>query len=473
MANEQFDLIVIGAGPGGYVASIRAAQLGFKVACVEKEKTLGGTCLNVGCIPSKALLESSEHYLQAKTKFQKHGIVVGEVKLDLETMMKRKEGVVRQLTNGVQYLFKKNGVEWAKGHGRFAGIEGDQKIVEVEAQDGSKRTLQAPRVLIATGSTPVELPFLKFDGKKVLSSTEALSLPEVPKHLVIIGGGVIGLEMGSVWSRLGAKVTIVEYQDRVANGFDLGVAVELQKILTKQGIEFRLNSKCLGAANTGAVILVEVESRSDGTKSMLEADYVLVSTGRRPYTGGLNLEKVGLETNKQGQVEIDSHFQTKVPGIYAIGDVVRGAMLAHKAEEEGIAAVEIMKNQAGHVFYEAIPGVVYTHPELASVGYTEEQLKEKGIPYKAGSFSFMPNGRAKAMEDTEGFVKVLGHAETGALLGMHIVGPRAGDLIHEGVLVLEYGGTVEDLARSSHAHPSLPEVIKEAAMVAAGHPLHM
>ena len=473
MADPQaFDLIVIGSGPGGYVAAIRAAQLGFKVACVEKDKTLGGTCLNVGCIPSKALLESSEQYHQAKTKFSKHGIVTGQVSINLEQMMKRKDGIVRQLTQGVAYLFKKNKIEWVKGHGRLAGSEGQDKIVEVEGEEG-KKSLRAPRVLLATGSEPVALPFLPFDGKRVLSSTEALSIPEIPKHLVVIGGGVIGLEMGSVWSRLGAKVTVIEFLDRIANGFDLQVAAELQKSLTKQGIEFRLNSKCLGARDAGEWKIVEVESRTDGSKSQIECDYVLVATGRRAYTKNLGLEAMGIATDKLGRIEIDSHFQTRVPGIYAIGDVVQGAMLAHKAEEEGVAAAEIMAGQAGHVNYEAIPGVIYTWPELASVGFTEEQLKEKGIAYKVGTFPFNVNGRAKAMEESEGMVKVIADAKTDRMLGMHIVGARAGDMIAEGVAVMEFGGSAEDIARTSHAHPSLAEVVREAALAVNQRALHL
>ncbi len=473
MADPQaFDLIVIGSGPGGYVAAIRAAQLGFKVACVEKDKTLGGTCLNVGCIPSKALLESSEQYHQAKTKFSKHGIVTGEVSINLEQMMKRKDGIVRQLTQGVAYLFKKNKIEWVKGHGRLAGIEGQDKIVEVESDEG-KKSLRAPRVLLATGSEPVALPFLPFDGKRVLSSTEALSIPQVPKHLVVIGGGVIGLEMGSVWSRLGAKVTVIEFLDRIANGFDLQVAAELQKSLTKQGIEFRLSSKCLGARDAGEWKIVEVESRADGSKSQIECDYVLVATGRRAYTKNLGLETMGIGTDKLGRIEIDSHFQTPVPGIYAIGDVVQGPMLAHKAEEEGVAAAEIMAGQAGHVNYDAIPGVIYTWPELASVGFTEEQLKEKGIAYKVGTFPFNVNGRAKAMEESEGMVKVIADAKTDRMLGMHIVGARAGDMIAEGVAVMEFGGSADDIARTSHAHPSLAEVVREAALAVNQRALHL
>jgi dihydrolipoamide dehydrogenase len=475
MATETFDLVVIGSGPGGYVAAIRAAQLGFKTACIEKDKTLGGTCLNVGCIPSKALLESSEHYSQAKNKFQKHGILVSDLKVDLSQMMKRKNDVVRQLTGGIAMLFKKNGVEWVKGHGKITGRAGDQITIEAKGTEGT-RTLSTKRVLIATGSVPIELPFLKFDGQNIISSTEALEMSEIPKHLVVIGGGVIGLEMGSVWSRLGSKVTVVEFNEKIlgGGGTDAQAAAELQKALTKQGIEFKLNSKCLGAkVSKPGSVLVEIENRLDQSKTTIECDRVLVSTGRKPYTEGLGLDQVGLTPDKAGRVEIDAHYATKAPGIYAIGDVVTGPMLAHKAEEEGIAAVELMAGQKGHVNYNAIPNVVYTWPELASVGKTEEELKAAGIEFKSGSFPFMANGRAKAMDETEGFVKIIADAKTDRLLGMHIVGPRAGDLIAEGASVIEFGGSAEDIARTCHAHPTLPEVVKEAALAVSKRQIHM
>lgn len=470
---QQYDLVVIGGGPAGYVAAIRAAQLGFKTACVEKRGALGGTCLNVGCIPSKALLESSEHYVMAKNKFAKHGIVVGDVKLDLDAMMKRKDGVVRQLTQGVAGLFKKHKIDWLKGHGALKGGKAGDFSVQVSGGEGGDVTVKAKRVLLATGSDVTGLPFLPFDGKKVVSSTEALELPAVPKHLVIIGGGVIGLEMGSVWSRLGAKVTVIEYLDRIANGFDLQSAKELQKALVKQGLEFRLSAKCLGAKKQGDWMLVEAEDMTTKEKFTLEADVILVATGRKPYTEKLGLETVGVSLDKQGRVEIDGHYQTRCPGIYAVGDIVAGAMLAHKAEEEGIAAVEIMAGQHGHVNYHAIPGVVYTWPELASVGFTEEELKEKNIAYKAGQFPFLANGRAKAMDEVEGFVKILADAKTDRVLGAHIVGPRAGDLIAEIATTIDFGGTAEDIARTSHAHPSLPEVVKEAAMAVNKRQIHM
>ncbi|MBC7693217.1 MAG: dihydrolipoyl dehydrogenase [Methylotenera sp.] len=472
MSAENFDVIVIGGGPAGYVAAIRAAQLGFKTVCVEKGKTLGGTCLNVGCIPSKALLDSSEHYHYAKTKFAKHGVMVSDVKLDLPAMMKRKDAVVRQLVNGVAGLFKKHKIETVTGHGKLAGLEGDLKKVEVETETG-KRTLLAPRILLATGSEATQLPFLPFDGKRVLSSTEALEIPEVPKHLVVIGGGVIGLELGSVWSRLGAKVTVIEFQDRIVPGVDRQAGAELHKSLVKQGLEFKLLTKCLGATKSGDWMLVEAEEIATKNKFTLECDYVLVSTGRRPYTAGLGLETFGITTDKMGRIGIDSHFQTSAPGIYAVGDIVAGPMLAHKAEEEGIAAIEIMAGQAGHVNYEAIPNVVYTWPELACVGATEEELQERGVEYKAGSFPFMANGRAKAMDETDGFVKILADAKTDRVLGVHIVGARASDMIAEAVAVMEFGGSAGDIARTSHAHPTLPEIMKEAAMAVSKRQIHM
>jgi dihydrolipoamide dehydrogenase len=472
MAVENFDLIVIGGGPAGYVAAIRAAQLGMKTVCIDKRGTFGGTCLNVGCIPSKALLDSSEKFYHTKTKLQKHGIMCGEVKLDLAQMMKRKDAVVRQLVNGVAGLFKKNKVEGITGTATFVSGNPQEKTIQVDSDKGS-RTLSAPHVLIATGSEPSPLPFLPFDGKSVLSSTEILELSEVPKHLVVIGGGVIGLEMGSVWMRLGAKVTVVEFMDRICSGVDKQTANELHKSLIKQGMEFRLATKCTGASRENNQLVVHLEEISSGNKSQLECDKILVSTGRRPYTQNLGLEKIGIKTDKAGRIEVDSHYQTALPGVYAVGDVIIGPMLAHKAEEEGIAAVEIMAGQAGHVNYQAIPNVIYTWPELASVGYSEEELQAKGIQYKVGSFPFLANGRAKAMEETEGFVKVLSDKTTDRLLGMHIVGPWASDLIGEATSVIEFGGSAEDIARTCHAHPTLSEVVKEAAMAVDKRQIHM
>jgi dihydrolipoamide dehydrogenase len=464
METQKYDLIVIGGGPGGYIASIRAAQLGFKTACVEMNRTLGGTCLNVGCIPSKALLDSSEHFYHAKNKLQKHGVIVsGDVKLDLSQMMKRKEGVVRQLTNGIAGLFKKNKIDWHIGKGKLLGKQGEDHQVEVSGESG-KTVIAAPRVIIATGSEPSSLPFLPFDRKRVLSSTEALEIPEVPKHLVVVGGGVIGLELGSVWLRLGAKVTVVEFQDRILPPIDQQMGRELYKSLIKQSMEFKLATKCLGAKVGKDQVVIEVEEIATGTKSEIEADYVLVATGRRPYTANLGLETVGITTDKAGRIPIDAHYQTQAPGVFAVGDCVEGLMLAHKAEEEGVAAVELMAGVAGHVNYEAIPNVVYTWPELACVGATEEELKSRGVEFKAGTFPFSANARAKAMEETEGLVKILADTHTDRVLGVHIVGPRASDMIAEAVVVMEFCGSAEDIARSSHAHPTLAEVVKEAAL---------
>lgn len=460
---ETFDLIVIGGGPAGYTGAIRAAQLGFKTVCIEKDKVLGGTCLNVGCIPSKALLESSEHYYQAKNKLSKHGVMIGDLKLDLGAMLKRKEAIVRQLTNGIAGLFKKNKVEWAQGLGRLTGKDGQNYVVEAKGEAGT-RTFSAPRVLLCTGSEPTALPFLPFDEKRVLSSTGALSIPEVPKHLVVIGGGVIGLELGSVWLRLGARVTVIEFQNGFLSLMDQTAAAELSKALQRQGMEFKFGTKCTGARKEGAGMVVQTEEIATGTKSQIECDYVLVSTGRRPYSAGLGLENIGLATNKFGRVDIDQQFQTVVPGIYAVGDLVDGPMLAHKAEEEAVAAVEIMSGQYGHVNYDAIPNVIYTWPELASVGATEEELKTRGVEYKVGTMPFMANARAKTMEETEGLVKILSDAKTDQVLGAHIVGPRASDLLAEIVATMEFGGSAEDIARTTHAHPTLSEVVKEAAL---------
>ncbi len=464
MEAENFDLVVIGAGVAGYVAAIRASQLGMKVACIEKGKTLGGTCLNVGCIPSKALLESSEQYHNVKHKFAKHGVICNDVKMDVGQMVKRKNDIVRQLTNGIQFLFKKNKIEWVQGLGQFESIQGDKKIIAVKADDGKVRTLSSAKVIIATGSVPSALPFLPFDGKNVVSSTEALDFTEVPATLVVIGGGVIGVEMGSVWARLGSKVTVVEFLDRILPGCDLQAAKELQKSLVKLGMEFKLSSKCLGAKAQGGKMLLEAEDMVAKAKFTLECDKILVATGRRAYSEGLGLDKIGIAVDKAGKIPVDKHWQTSVPGIYAAGDIISGPMLAHKAEEEGIAIAEHLAGQSGHVNYDAIPSVVYTWPELSSVGATEEDLKTKNIAYKVGSFQFMPNARAKAMEASEGFVKVLADAKTDKLLGVHIVGPWASELIAESVSVMEFGGSAEDIARTCHAHPTLSEVVKEAAM---------
>lgn len=469
---EQFDLIIIGGGPAGYVGAIRAAQLGMKVVCVEKRPTLGGTCLNVGCIPSKALLDSSEHYSMVQNKFQKHGIEVSGVKLNLEQMIARKNTVVKQLTQGIAGLFKKNKVEWAQGFGKFAGIEGEFKIVEVDGVLG-KRTLKAPKVMIATGSEPIELPNLKFDGKKIISNVEALNLQEVPGHLVVVGGGVIGLELGSVWKRLGAKVTVVEFMDKLLTVMDQQIANEAKKSFIKQGLEFKLSTQALGAKPAGNKMILEVMDRGTQAKDSIECDLILVATGRRPYSEGLALDKIGLKTDEKGRVDINDHFETAVKGVYAVGDTVRGPMLAHKAEEEGIAAVEIMAGQAGHVNYNAIPWVVYTWPEIAGVGATEDELKTKGVDYKSGTFPFMANGRAIAMDESEGMVKILADAKTDRVLGIHMFGPRASDMIVEATTVMEYGGSAEDIARTCHAHPTLSETVKEAALAVGGRKIHL
>ena len=472
---QNFDLIVIGSGPAGYVAAIRAAQLQMNVACIEKRNTFGGTCLNVGCIPSKALLDSSEHYANAQHEFIKHGIEVGELRLNLAQMMKRKDTVVQQLTQGIAGLFKKNKVHAITGVGRLR--QGAQGIeVDVTDPDGNMRTLRAKNILLATGSEPIELPFLPFDGVHILSSTEALELTSVPQHLIVVGGGVIGLELGSVWCRLGAKVSVVEYQDHIAGNIDRQMSEALRKALTRQGLEFILNTECTGATLDPQEHrhAVHLKDRSSGATTDLVGDVILVSTGRKPYTQNLGLEEVGLQTDRTGRLGVDSHYQTKIPGIYAIGDIIDGPMLAHKAEEEGIAAVERMAGQAGHVNYRAIPNVIYTWPEFATVGASEEELKSQGVAYKSGSFPFLANGRAKAaMNATEGFVKILADEKTDRLLGMHVLGPWASDLIVEGVSVMEFGGSAEDIARSSHAHPTLSEAVREAAMAVAKRQIHL
>ena len=455
----SFDLIVVGGGPGGYVAAIRAAQLGMKVGCIEKEAALGGVCLRVGCIPSKAMLDSSEHFHMAQTSFETHGIGVSGLKLDLSRMLKRKEEVVSTLTGGVAGLFKKNKIEWIKGHGRFRPSRGNMKVLEVNGDE-----YEAPNVIIATGSAPVELPFMKFDRESIVDSTGALSFSEVPKHLVVVGGGVIGLELGSVWKRLGARVTVVEFQDRIVPPMDQHLGQELQKSLIQLGIEFKLATKCLGAEKTSKGFAVQLEDRSTGEKSTLECDKILVSVGRAPYTADLGLDQVAVKKDERGRIDIDLHFKTNVDGIYAIGDVVRGPMLAHKAEEEGVVCAEIISGKPGHMNYNLVPSVVYTWPELAMVGATEEELKEDGVDYKSGRFPFAANCRAIAMNEKGGMVKILADSRTGRILGGHVLGPQASNLIGEIVAVMEFGGTAEDLGRICHAHPTLSEAVKEAAM---------
>jgi dihydrolipoamide dehydrogenase len=459
---QQYDLIVLGGGPGGYVAAIRAAQLGMKVACVEKESALGGTCLRVGCIPSKALLDSSELFEQIQHKAEAHGIGVSDLQIDVSKMLKRKNGVVDGLTRGIAGLFKKNEIEWVKGFGRLAGTD----RVEAEGEDG-KQTLQAKNIILASGSVPVELPFLKFDHERIIDSTGALEIPEVPEHLVVVGGGVIGLELGSVWLRLGAKVTVLEMADTILPGMDAEIVKQADKILRKQGFDIRTGTKVTGAEREGDKVTVPVEGADP-----IEADYVLVAVGRRAYTEGMGFEEAGVRLER-GVIQVDERFHTGAGNIYAIGDAIGGRMLAHKAEEEGVAAVEHIAGKHGHVNYAAVANVVYTWPEIASVGVTEQEAKESGAEFKVGKFPFMANGRAKAMGETDGLVKVIADAKTDRLLGLHILGPRASDLIAEAALAIEFESSAEDIARTVHAHPTLPEAVKEAALGVDGRMIHM
>ncbi|EPY01397.1 dihydrolipoyl dehydrogenase [Magnetospirillum fulvum] len=469
MSDSSFDLVVIGGGPGGYVAAIRAAQLGLSVAIVEKRPTLGGTCLNVGCIPSKALLAASHHYHTAAHGLGAFGVKVAGVELDLPAMMAHKDKVVADNTKGIDFLLKKNKITRILGAGSLAG----NGQVTVTAADGAVSTVAARSIVLATGSEVTPLPGLAIDEEVFVSSTGALALPQVPKRLVVIGGGVIGLELGTVWSRLGSEVTVVEYLDRILPFHDLEVSKTMTRLLGQQGIGFKLATKVVAGERKGAGAVLTLEPAAGGATETLEADIVLVAIGRRPYVEGLGLEAAGVDLTKRGFVKIDGSFRTSVPGIYAIGDVVGGAMLAHKAEEEGVALAEILAGQHGHVNYEAIPSVVYTWPEVASVGRTEEQLKEAGIAYSVGKFPFLANGRARSMNDTDGFVKILADAATDQVLGAHIIGPNAGDLIAEIVLAIEFGAAAEDIARTCHAHPALSEAVKEAALAANGRAIHV
>ncbi|UZF90268.1 dihydrolipoyl dehydrogenase [Bosea sp. NBC_00550] len=464
-----YDLVVIGTGPGGYVCAIRAAQLGLKVAVVEKRKTHGGTCLNVGCIPSKALLHASEMFEEAGHTFEKLGIVVGKPKLDLKAMMAHKQETIDANVNGVGFLLKKNKIDAFHG---TAAIPAAGKVI-VTAEDGKTQEIETKNIVIATGSESAPLPGVEIDEKTVVTSTGALEIGTVPKELVVVGAGVIGLEIGSVWARLGAKVTVVEYLDRILPGMDGEIAKQFQRILEKQGFTFQLGSKVtkVETAKKGGAT-VTVEPAAGGEAKTLNADIVLVAIGRRPNTDGLGLDKAGVATEK-GRVVIDDHFKTNVAGIYAIGDVVRGPMLAHKAEDEGVAVAEIIAGKAGHVNYDAIPGIVYTAPEVAAIGKTEEELKTAGVEYKIGKFPFTANGRARAIRHTDGFVKVLADAKTDRVLGCHIIGPHAGDLIAEVTVLMEFGGSAEDLARTCHAHPTLAEAVKEAAMAVEKRQIHM
>jgi dihydrolipoamide dehydrogenase len=467
MTQNKVDLIVIGAGPGGYVAAIRAAQLGMSVLCVEKRKTLGGTCLNVGCIPSKALLYSSHKYEEAEHRFADLGINVGKVSLDLKQMLDHKDKVVDQLTKGIDFLFKKNKVMRLEGTARIRSS--GEVLIKTET---GEETWHTTHILIATGSESASLPGIKIDEKKVVSSTGALSLKKVPESLIVVGGGYIGLEMGSVWRRLGSKVTVVEFMDRIVPQIDTEVGSALQKSLTKQGLSFKLSSKVKGIQEKKDKLSVEIESTS-GNGEALEAEIVLISTGRKPYTHGLGLEDIGVALNEKGYIVVNERFETSITGVYAIGDVIPGPMLAHKAEEEGIAAVEAMAGEYSHVNYGVIPAVIYTNPEVASVGKTEEELKAEERVYKVGKFPFLANSRAKAMGEPEGFVKILADAYTDQVLGVHIIGPDAGTLIAEAALAMEFSASAEDIARTCHAHPTLNEAVKEAALAVDGRAIHI
>lgn len=459
----EYDVVVIGSGPGGYVGAIRCAQLGLKTAVVEKYKTFGGTCLNVGCIPSKALLDSSEHYHNAAHTFVTHGIELKGLKANMSQMIARKDDVVAQNTAGIQYLFKKNKIDTYQGHASFL----DKNTIEVNKEDGSKEVLKAKNVIIATGSKPTALPFLPVDKKRIITSTEALNLKEVPTSMIVIGGGVIGLELGSVYARLGTKVSVVEFMPSIIGTMDAGLGKELQRVLKKSlGMEFFMGHKVTGAENKGKKVVVSAQN-SKGEPVTLEGDYCIVAVGRTAYTENLGLDKIGIKTEERGnKIPVNNHLETSVSGVYAIGDVVRGAMLAHKAEDEGIYVAEYIAGQKPHINYNLIPGVVYTWPEVASVGATEEQLKESGVKYKTGSFPFKASGRAKASMDTDGFIKVLADANTDEILGVHMIGPRAADMIAEAVVAMEFRASAEDIARICHAHPTFTEALKEAAMAA-------
>jgi dihydrolipoyl dehydrogenase len=465
----SYDLIVIGTGPGGYVCAIRAAQLGMKVAVVEKDKTFGGTCLNVGCIPSKAMLHASERFDEAAHVLGKMGIKVGTPALDLDAMLKFKDEGVDGNVKGVAFLFKKNKIEAHAGIGRIAA----PGKVEVTAADGKTATIDAKAIVIATGSDVARLDGIAIDEKRIVSSTGALTLATVPPRLLVVGAGVIGLELGSVWRRLGAQVTVVEFLDRILPGVDNEVARQFQRILEKQGIGFKLASKVAAIDSSGAVLKASVEPSAGGAAATIEADVALIAIGRVPYTQGLGLEAVGLNLDNRGRIPVDRRFATSVPGIYAIGDVIAGPMLAHKAEDEGVAVAEVLAGKAGHVNYDVIPNVIYTFPELASVGKTEEELKAAGIAYNVGKFPFTANGRAKANQQTDGFVKILADAQTDRVLGVHIVGADAGNMIAEAAVAMEFGAAAEDIARTCHAHPTLPEAVKEAALAVAKRAIHM
>lgn len=466
--SEQYDVVIIGSGPGGYVCAIRCAQLGLKTACVEKDDTLGGTCLNVGCIPSKALLHTSERFDEAAHHFADLGIKV-KPELDLKAMMKHKSGVVDSNTQGIKFLFKKNKIDHIVGTGSVKSAD----TVEVKDAKGKKQSLKTRSVVIATGSEVTPLPGVEIDEKQIVSSTGALELSKVPKKLAIIGGGVIGLELGAVWGRLGADVTVIEFLDTILPGMDSEVSKEALKSFKKQGMTFKLGSKVTGAKTSKSGVKLEVEPSKGGDSETIDADIVLVAIGRRPFTTGLGLDKLGVKTTDRGVIEVNSNYETSVPGIYAIGDVIPGPMLAHKAEDEGVVLAEILAGETGHINYDAIPSVVYTFPEIASIGKTEETLKDEGTAYKVGKFPYMANGRARAMNASEGFVKILADKKTDRVLGCHIFGAEAGTLIAELALAIEFGASAEDIARTCHAHPTLNEVVKEAALNVDGRALHV
>ena len=459
---KSYDVIIIGSGPGGYVAAVRCGQLGLKTAIIERYSTLGGTCLNVGCIPSKAMLDSTEHFHNAQHNFAEHGIQLKDLKADLPQMIKRKDTVVKQTTEGIVYLMKKNKVDTYYGHGSFK----NKNVVTIKKDDGSTEEIEGKKIIIATGSKPTALPGIGIDKKRVITSTEALNLTEIPKELIVIGGGVIGLELGSVYARLGTKVKVVEYMDKLIPTFDGTMSKELQKVLQKLGFEYYFSHKVTGVKATAKKVTVSAQDK-DGKEVSFDGDYCLVSVGRRPYTDNLGLENAGLKADERGRIPVDDHCETPVQGIYAIGDVVRGAMLAHKAEEEGVMVAEVIAGQKPHINYLLIPGVVYTWPEVASVGYTEEQLKEAKRAYKTGSFPFKASARARASMDTDGVVKVLADKETDEILGVHMIGPRAADMIGEAVVAMEYRASAEDIGRISHAHPTFSESFKDACLAAS------
>jgi dihydrolipoamide dehydrogenase len=461
------DVAIIGGGPGGYVAAIRAAQLGLNTVCIEMDKTLGGTCVNVGCIPSKALLTSSEHYEFARLHAAEHGVTIGDVKLDLATMMKRKDTVVGQNTKGIEFLFRKNKITWAKGRGTLR----KGNVVDVAGDDGKTESWKAKHVIIATGSVPIELPFLKFDEKRVLSNVGALTIESVPKHLVVIGGGVIGLELGSVWRRLGAKVTVVELMPTILPGNDEEIIREADKVFRKQGLDIRVGTKVTGAQLEKTSVQVNIEK--DGKKETLEADHVLVSVGRKSSLLGINAEELGLKLGKRGEIIVDNQLRTNLPNVYAIGDAVGGKLLAHKAEEEGVIAAEVIAGHKVHMDHKSMPSVVYTWPEIATVGLAEHEVKASGRKYKTGKFPFSANGRARTAGDTTGFIKFIADAETDELLGAHMIGPNVSELIQEAVLAFEYRGSSEDIGITVHSHPTLSEAVKEAALGVLGRPIHI